>query len=240
MAVGSLGAAGIGAGASLYASGQQADAAKAGLNFQKDMYAKNSGNLQPWITQGTQAGGTLASLFGLDGSNGQGTSNTFNAFTNLPSYQFPFQQGLQALTRQLNASGKNLSGAQVRASEQFGQGLASQYFMSNFVNPLFSMYGTGKDAAANLAGVGTTAANNVAGSYGNLGQANASGTVGAGNALGGGFQGGANNLALYSALGRNPSTGAGYSSYAPMNLTGGGPGNSNLGLENFNSGAGLY
>lgn len=201
-AVGSIASAGIGYMGAKNAANEQAKAAQNALNFQKEVYASNKANLQPWIGTGTNAMYSLASLYGLPTPNnpgGGGTNQAWEAFKNLPAYTFPFEQGNLALSRQLNAQGRQQSGAQARASQQFGQGLASQYLMSNYVNPLMQLSGQGQSAAGNLANVGTAAGNQVGQSYGNIGAANASGIVGGTNAL----MGGINNLATYSALANN-------------------------------------
>lgn len=226
-AVGSLGAAGIGAYSSLTASQQQAQQAQNALQFQQQVYNTNLGNiatqqstnnsnLQPYIGTGQNALYSLASLYGLPtpgnpSGGAQGVNQAYQAFTNLPAYQFPFQQGSLALSDMLNAQGKQQSGAQARESQEFGQGLASQYLMSNYVNPLMSLAGQGQSASTNLSQInsnltsgGVTASVNsgsqIGQTFGNLGTAQASGTIGAGNAISAGLTGGTSSLALYSAL----------------------------------------
>ncbi len=48
--------------------------------------------------------------------------------TNNPAYQFQLKQGQQALDRQNAARGAGFSGSQLKAAQQFGQGLASQEY----------------------------------------------------------------------------------------------------------------
>jgi hypothetical protein len=48
--------------------------------------------------------------------------------TNNPAYQFQLKQGQQALDRQNAARGAGFSGSQMKAAQQFGQGLASQEY----------------------------------------------------------------------------------------------------------------
>src|SRR5262245_39799184 len=45
-----------------------------------------------------------------------------------PGYQFRLQQGLKALNQQGAAAGQMFSGGQLKAAEQYGQGLASQEY----------------------------------------------------------------------------------------------------------------
>lgn len=217
-AVGTLGAAGVGAWSAKTASDAQAAAAQQALAFQKQVYATNQTNLNPYITNGSNAMYTLAGLYGLPTPNNPnggaaGVNAGFDAFTKLPAYQFPLQQGNLALERQLNAQGRQQSGAQVRATEQFGQGLASQYMMSNYVNPLMTISGQGLTAAGNLAGNNIQSGAQIGQSLGNIGTAQASGALGVGSALGGGLVGGANNLAIYSALANNGGLPGGSSTY---------------------------
>lgn len=201
-AAGSLGAAGIGYFGAKSAADKQSQAASNALDFQKQVYAQNQQNLTPWINTGSKAAYSLADLYGLGPNGASGVSSAFDEFTKLPAYQFPLQQGMLALTRNLNAQGKNMSGAQAREAQQFGQGLASQYLMSNYVSPLQLMSGLGANAAGSLAGANNQSANQIGNSYGNIGAAQASGIVGGTNALTSGLQGGANSLAIYSALGQ--------------------------------------
>ena len=56
----------------------------------------------------------------------KGVSNY--GFLNSPQYQFLQKQGQQALDRSAAARGMGYSGAQMKAAQQFGQGLASQQY----------------------------------------------------------------------------------------------------------------
>lgn len=234
-AAGALGSAAIGYFGAQSASDKQAQAAANALDFQKQVYAQNQQSLSPWINTGSKAAYSLADLYGLGPNGSQGVNDAFDAFTKLPAYQFPLQQGMLALTRNLNAQGKNMSGAQAREAQQFGQGLASQYLMSNYVSPLQQMSGLGVNAASSLAGANNQSASQIGNSYGNIGAAQASGIVGGTNALTSGLQGGANSLALYSALGQ----GGGGSSATYGNGTGSMVGGQS-GWSNFGTGGTQY
>jgi len=200
-AVGSIGAAGIGA----YASNKASKAQQASI--QKGIDAANS-NLAPYMDFGKGAMSSLADLYGFGSAGASGVSDAWNKFTQLPAYQFPLQQGLLALTRKLNAEGRNMSGAELRETTQFGEGLASTYMMNNYVNPLTQFAQLGAGAANNL----TTNTSNL---YSGQGTAQASGIMGVGNALAGGVNNASSNLALYSMLGRSPSS---YSSATGGNM----------------------
>lgn len=218
----------IGAGASIWSSHKQSQAAKRALDFQKGAYEESRGNLSPFIDTGKGAFSSLARLYGLGPEGEQGVDKGFDAFKNLQAYKFPFEQGMLALTRQGNAGGRALSGAQLRAGAQFGSGLASQYMMGNYVDPLMRMSGIGAGAAGTLAGAGRGFSSDIGGTMMGKGMADASGIMGAGNAAGGGLTG----LGLLQYLGKNPSgargatgsSGGSYSSYSDPWGGGGGSG----------------
>lgn len=215
-----LGSAAIGYFGAQSAADKQAQAAANALDFQKQVYAQNQNNVAPWINTGGKAAYSLADLYGLGPNGTQGINDAFDKFTQLPAYQFPLQQGMLALTRNLNAQGKNMSGAQLREAQQFGQGLASTYMMSNYVSPLQQMSQLGQGAASSLASSNNQSAQQIGNSFGNIGAAQASGIVGGTNALTGGITGAGNSLALLSYMGKNGGGTAGVSSYGG-GMTGG-------------------
>lgn len=198
----------IGANAASNASQQQYGAAMAGLQFQQQMYSQNRHNLQPWITSGTNANNSLAAMYGFPGSGNENRTADYSSFLNSPDYQFAQQQGLRAVDQSAASRGLLQSGGQARAVQQFGQGLAGQQF-GNYFQRMLSMSQYGMNAASSLAGVSTQAGSNISNSYGNAGQALASGTIGGANAVTGALGSGVNNLMMYSALNRSPSSYAG-------------------------------
>lgn len=218
-----LAAAGIGAAASMSAADKQAQAASAALGQQQSMFNSVQAANQPFIDTGNAAQTSLAQLYGLTTPGNPGGASSQNQawtnFTNLPAYQFPLQQGLLGLQRNLNAQGLGMSGAATKEAQQYGQGLASQYLTSNYVNPLLQLGQTGANSAASLGGTAANFSNSMAQTQMGIGQAQASGIVGAANSVNGGLQG-IGNLGLYSALAKsgaqnsvgNP-VGGGLSSY---------------------------
>lgn len=222
-----IGAGALGAGGSIVSGILGSNAAKSAANTQAASYASAlqlaKGEIQPYVDTGNAAGTSLAALYGLGPQGSAGTQSQFNAFTNLPSYQFPFQQGVRATNFGLGAGGLLQSGAQSKAQQQFGQGLASTYLQSNYVSPLMQLYQTGAGAASSLGGLG-------AGLLTGQGAAQAGGIVGSTNALTSGIAGASNsasstagNLALYSLLAKNPQFGGSQStsSYQTSGPTGG-------------------
>jgi hypothetical protein len=116
-----------------------------------------------------------------------------------PSMEFRRKLGEQTTARMLNVGGGAISGNTLRGLEEFGQNLASTEYgnaFNRFQNERTNIYNT----LANIAGMGQQAVNTgvqasqqAAGNLGQLavgqGQAQAAGTVGSANALGGAIQG---------------------------------------------------
>ena len=116
---------------------------------------------------------------------------------------------MQALDRSAAARGMGYSGAQMKALNEYGQGLASQQYdkeynraaqeYGNYYNRLASLSQGGQQAAQSLGGIGSNYSVNAANTLGslssqlqnNIGQganARASGYIGKANAIGGGIQ----------------------------------------------------
>jgi len=202
--IGSAVSGGLGFLGSMFGSSAQSKAAAEALAFQKQVYAQNQANLNPFIQTGQQADASLAALYGL-GSGGGGRPD-FSAFYNSPDYQWAYDQGLKATTNLLSARGNLLSGAGLDALTKYGQGMASQQF-GNYYNRLLQLSQQGAGAAGALAGNATTQAGQIGNTQMGLGQAQASGIIGGTNALTGAIGGGINNYLLFNALNRiNPSS----------------------------------
>lgn len=153
---------------------------------EKDQYAKDLASYNQLI--GSKDFGKYASAeFGLD------------KFKADPGYAFRMSEGMKALERSAAQRGGLLSGATLKATQRYGQDLASQEFTNAFnryqaertgtLNPYQSLAGTAQ-SSANMLGTqaGQYGANvsNILGSYGSSAQANA---IGAGNAQASGYIG---------------------------------------------------
>jgi hypothetical protein len=114
-------------------------------------------------------------------------------FTQSPDYQFALQQGTQAMQRAAAAGGTLISGGQLKAGQEFGQGLATQQF-GNYFNRLLSLSQIGQSAASGISNAALTTGQNVGNSIQAGGQAQASGIVGPSNAISGGLTGAASSL----------------------------------------------
>jgi hypothetical protein len=137
--------------------------------------------------------------------------------TNNPAYQFQLKQGQQALDRSSAARGMGYSGAQIKAAQEYGQGMASQQYdkeynrasgeFGDYYNRLAGLAQGGQQAAGSIAQAGGQFANNAGNTFANLSnaqtgilgqQANAraSGYAANANALSGGLNSLTNLYAL--------------------------------------------
>ena len=148
------------------------------------------------VGQANVAGGALTQLMALSGLNSQGQASSqaipgaLQQFANSPTYQFAQQQGLAALNASAAARGTAQSGAQAMATQQYGQGLATQQ-LGTYTTNLQNLYSGLVSGMSNLANQGqnaaaTTGQQGIA-SAGQIGQS----VTGAGNALAAGTLGSA-------------------------------------------------
>jgi hypothetical protein len=250
----------IGKDSSRKAANTQADSAREAADLQREMFDKSAAlqremfdknvALQtPAREAGIAAQNKLLQYLGLQTDQAQQQSPDFGKYTRDfgaqdfqqdPGYAFRMSEGLKALDRQAAARGGLISGAALKASQRYGQDMASNEYTnafnryqtnrSNQLNPLQSLMGAGQTAANTLGGAGQNYANmmgnagqnyaNQAGeAYMGAGNARASGYIGQGNALAGAINQGINSYG-----------------YNQMMRPGGGGGNMLGGL--FSSGAG--
>jgi hypothetical protein len=91
-------------------------------------YADTQTEYRPHQQAGTSALDALLKTYGLGaGQNGQAD---YSGFESSPDYLWAQQQGQQGVDRSAASRGKLYSGAQMKASQQFGQGLATQHLNS--------------------------------------------------------------------------------------------------------------
>ncbi|SFI84479.1 hypothetical protein [Albimonas pacifica] len=127
----------------------------------------------------------------------RGGGTEYRGFEATPGYQFQLEQGQQAIDRSAAARGGLFSGATMKASQRFGQGLAAQEY-NTYLNRLAALAGTGQAATGATASAGQASAANTGNALMTAGQARASGYSGMANALSGGVQ---NGLGLYALSG---------------------------------------
>lgn len=198
--------------AATQAADQQYKAAQLAAQTQRYMYNQTRSDLHPYLNIGSNATRELASFFGLNkdffgngsggggggmgGADAQTSRRLQSALENYPGYQFQLNQGQQALDRSAASRGLLLSGAQLKDSQAFGQGVAQSSALQPFLGQLDNLASLGENAGAITGNAGSNASNGIASDLLAGGQAQAAGTVGAANALTSGLQGGLNSALL--------------------------------------------
>jgi hypothetical protein len=151
------------------AADAQLKAARESNALQKQMYDQQREDLAPWREAGsnalTQAQGLLANP---------------SAIQSDPGYQWRLQQGMQGLNNSAGGSGGVYSGRQMRNALNYGQGMATNELGAAY-NRYASMAGLGQASATNSANAAGQYGQNVGDTMQNMGNARASGTIGAAN-----------------------------------------------------------
>lgn len=162
---------------SMYSSRQAGKAAKTqaasadqASQIQQENFEQTRKDLSPY----KQAGDTsLKQLMGQMGSNGYfNQTYTGQDIYDDPSYQFRLQQGQNAIQSSAAAQGGLLSGATLKALQNYGQESASQEYgnaynrfnadQTNRYNRLSNIVGIGQNAAAQVGNAGAQTAQAVA------------------------------------------------------------------------------
>ena len=194
--------------------------------LQREMFNKNVELQQPAIDAGNTSRNRLMQLLGLStgGADNGSLMKDFSMsdFQQDPGYQFRMDQGQQALERSAAARGGLLSGAALKDTARFSQGLASQDYQaafdrfqtnrSNKMNPLLSLAGSAQTASGALGAAGQNYANAAGNALGNYSATAGQNITGAGNARASGYVGTAN--AITNGLGQ------GYNMYQQNQLLG--------------------
>lgn len=192
-----VGAAAVGAAGSAYASKQSSKAAKAQANsadaasqIQWDMYDQTRKDLDPYKQAGATSLSQLMGQMTPDGYFNQ--TYTGQDIYSDPSYQFRLQQGQDAIQSSAAAQGSLLSGATLKALQNYGQESASQEY-SNAYNRFNADQTNRYNRLSNLVGVGQNAAAQVGNAGAQTAQAVANNTMQGANALAAGQVASANN-----------------------------------------------
>jgi hypothetical protein len=201
----------LGASSSRSAASTQAAAADRAADVQREIFERQVELGRPYREAGEQALNRLIPLAT------EYTPFGTQQFQADPGYAFRLSEGQKALERSAAARGGLMSGATGKALTRFGQEMGSQEYQNAFnryqaerqarLNPLQSLAGVGQTAAQNLAGQAGQFGSNLAETIGAGAQARASGYMGAANAITGGLgqymnyqQGQAQNSLLQQAL----------------------------------------
>lgn len=135
-----------------------------GAEKQKDAILEQLGRAQaeyaPYKESGLAANRQLSGMLASGELGGRYGADDFEVD---PGYQFRLTEGQRALDRRMASGGNYFSGDALRASQEYGQGLASQEYQNAFnrnlseeqqiYNMLYSQQGVGANAAQNLAGL---------------------------------------------------------------------------------------
>ena len=193
------------------AAREQRRTAQQQLELQRQMYAQQRADFEPFRAAGSQAQNALMLGLGLAGTPAQeGYGALMRDFSQAdyqadPGYQFRLQEGLKALDRQAAARGGLLSGAALKGTQRYAQDVASQEY-SNAFNRYMANRASKLGALGGLVSTGAGAAQGLAGAAGQFGQyggqtladignAQAAGTMGQANAYAGAL-GGIGNAAM--------------------------------------------
>lgn len=174
--------------------------------LQREIFEKQLELQEPFREAGLKGQNRLLEYLGLGGTAtapGYGKYATAEftpeKFRADPGYAFRMSEGLKALERSAAQRGGLLSGATLKATQRYGQDLASQEYMNAFnryqaertgtLNPYQSLAGTAQTSANTLGSyAGQYGANvsNILGAYGSSAQSN---IIGSGNAQAAGYMG---------------------------------------------------
>lgn len=119
----------------------QRDALDQQLAFQKQVYEQQRADFAPYRESGTANLNQLNTLLGIGGNTGAADFGRFRTadFTNAdflankdPGYGFRMSEGLKAVDRQAAARGGLISGNALKASQAYGQDMASQEYQNAF------------------------------------------------------------------------------------------------------------
>lgn len=108
----------------------------------------------------------------------------YGGYTKTPGYDFRLNEGIRALDNSAASRGNLLSGATQKAALQYGQNYATNEY-GNYMNRLAGLTDGGMAAATGQNAAGQNAAAGISNAYANIGNAQAAGAVGVGNALSG-------------------------------------------------------
>lgn len=203
----------MGANAARDAAAQQAGAADRAAQVQWDIFNKQNEQQAPYREAGYSA---LKDIAGAkDYLTHQYGPEDFSATLD-PSYAWRLKQGQLATENALNRAGGLVGGNALTGLQDYTQGLASTEYgnafnryqtqRANIYNTLASIAGLGQTSLGQTTNAGTAAAGNIGQALIGAGTAQAAGTVGAANALGGALQGVGNTYMLSQLLKPAPQT----------------------------------
>jgi hypothetical protein len=190
----------MGSRASRKSAETQERATMADIDLRREIFQKQTELQEPFRQSGIAAQNELLRLLGI-GDAGRDASDYglltrqygMDQFQQDPGYAFRFREGLKGVDRSAAARGGLLSGATLKATQRFGQDLASQEFTNAFnryqaqlgtrLGTLGSMYGGGQAGTAQLVGAAGQMGEGISNALMGGANARASGYVGQANAF---------------------------------------------------------
>ena len=215
------------------ASALEQQSADKQLALQREIWEKQQADQKPYLEQGAYGISRLGDLMRnqtsaydkskrwgtrkpTNNANGGQLNNPFDTYlaskglaggrfdTNNPAYQFQLKQGQQALDRSAAARGMGYSGAQMKAAQEYGQGMASQQYdkeynrasgeFGDYYNRLAGLAQGGQQATTSLQNAGSQYAQNAGNTFANLSNAQTSILGQQANARASGYTANANAL----------------------------------------------
>lgn len=178
------------------ASDEQADAAKAGISAEQEMYRQSREDLAPWRETGGKAVKELWDKV-LAGP---------GRYVESPGYKVRLAEGEKAINRNFSTGGNVLSGARAKALTRFGQDYATQDYdnwLSRWyqsLTPYQSVAGLGQTATMQGVAAGQQSAQQQSNLLQAIGNAKAAGAINTSNSITGAINSGVNNYLMYSYL----------------------------------------
>ena len=156
----------------------QVGAANDTIDFQQGIYDQQQQLFDPFYQSGVNALAAYNYEMGL----GPMPGYQYQGFQATPGYQFALDQGNQQIQGSAAAQGNVLSGATMQSLQNNGIGMANQEY-NNYMNRLSGMAGSGQAAAGQTASAAGNLGMATGQAYGNIGNAQAAGSVAMGNTI---------------------------------------------------------
>lgn len=179
----SLGSAVIGGVSANKAAKAQAGSAGQQVALQREIFAEQKEMFRPYLEGGGKGFDAYQYELGIGEK-----PDDYGGYTKAPGYDFRLQQGQDAIQAGVGARHGLNSGATLKALQTHGQDYATSQYDSH-LNRLAGVSQMGQASAAMTASAGDSYARGSSNALANLGNAQASGAIGVGNAI----QGGINN-----------------------------------------------
>lgn len=156
------------------------------LEVQERMFEQSREDLAPYRESGLPAVNALNYYLGVGA---RPDDPNFVGFQETPGFLYAMDQGRRAVDASAAARGGLFSGATIQAQTDRAVGMANQEF-GNYLSRLEGTATRGQNAAAQSATVNTNNAQMQSNTLGQIGNAQAAGAIGVGNAINGGIQNG--------------------------------------------------